>query len=108
LEVVANRLDPRPDGWRPRFRAGPRCRVCGERCKRADVAALDGFAYVGDGVSDRCVALAAARVFARAGLARYLAGKGVPFEPFEDFYDVERALEGGAVDPPRRRRGRKT
>ncbi|HWQ24562.1 MAG TPA: haloacid dehalogenase-like hydrolase [Gaiellaceae bacterium] len=92
LEVRANRLDPRPDGWRALFRAGRPCPVCGEPCKRADVAELGGFVYVGDGVSDRCVSLAAERVFARAGLADYLTQRGVPFEPFADFHDVARAL----------------
>lgn len=92
LDVRANRLDPRPDGWRARFRSDEPCPVCGEPCKRADVAGLDGFVFVGDGVSDRCVSLAADRVFARAGLARYLAEKGVDFEPFETFHDVSRAL----------------
>ena len=52
----------------------------------------EGF-FVGDGVSDRCVSLAADRVFARDGLARYLSRQGVAFEPFEDFHDVARALE---------------
>jgi len=108
LEVRANRIDARPDGCRVRFRNADPCSVCGEPCKRSDVAGLDGFVYVGDGVSDRCVALAAARVFARAGLAEYLAGKGIPFETFEDFYDVERLLDGSAVVPPTRSRGRKT
>jgi 2-hydroxy-3-keto-5-methylthiopentenyl-1-phosphate phosphatase len=93
LDVVANRLDPRPDGWRVIFRDGASCDVCGEQCKRGDLAAHEqGFVYVGDGFSDRCVALAASRVFARDGLAEYLAAKGVPFERFEDFHDVERAL----------------
>ena len=92
LEVRANRLDPRPDGWVARFRNEEPCPVCGEPCKRADVAELDGFVYAGDGVSDRCVALAASRVFARDGLARYLEALGAPFEPFEDLYDVARAL----------------
>jgi 2-hydroxy-3-keto-5-methylthiopentenyl-1-phosphate phosphatase len=92
LDVVANRLDPRPDGWRVRFREAATCEVCGEPCKRADVAGLDGFAYVGDGFSDRCVALAASRVFARDGLAEYLAAQGVPYEAFDDFHDVERLL----------------
>jgi 2-hydroxy-3-keto-5-methylthiopentenyl-1-phosphate phosphatase len=48
--------------------------------------------YVGDGYSDRCAALAADRVFARAGLARYLEEQGVAFEPFETFFDVAAAL----------------
>ncbi|HSF61647.1 MAG TPA: haloacid dehalogenase-like hydrolase [Gaiellaceae bacterium] len=92
LDVLANRIDPRPDGWRVRFRNEKPCRVCGEPCKRSDVAGLDGFVYVGDGYSDRCVALAASRVFARAGLARYLTTIGFPFEPFEDFDGIAREL----------------
>ncbi|MGH3132759.1 MAG: haloacid dehalogenase-like hydrolase [Gaiellaceae bacterium] len=92
LEVRANRLEPGRDGWRVRFRSDVLCAVCGEQCKRADVAGLGGFVYVGDGVSDRCIALAASRVFARDGLAEYLTALGVHFEPFEDFHDVARVL----------------
>ena len=108
LEVRANRLDPRHDGWRVLFRSDEPCPVCGEPCKRSDVAGLDAFAYVGDGFSDRCVAEVATRVFARDGLATYLDRKDLPFEPFDDFYDVAEALAGGAVVPPRRSRGRNT
>ena len=97
-----------PTGWKALFRPQAICDVCGEPCKRSDVAGLDGFVYVGDGFSDRCVAQAARRVFARDGLATYLAGKGVAFELFDDFYDVASALDGGAVVPPTRSRGRKT
>jgi 2-hydroxy-3-keto-5-methylthiopentenyl-1-phosphate phosphatase len=92
LEVRANRLDPRREGWVARFRNEDPCPVCGEACKRADVAGLDGFVYAGDGFSDRCVALAASRVFARDGLARYLVARGAAFEPFDDFRDLARAL----------------
>ena len=92
LEVRANRLDPRPDGWRARFRNDEPCEVCGEPCKRADVVGLDEFVYVGDGVSDRCVALAASRVFARDGLAGWLTAKGVAFERFDDFLQLGSAL----------------
>ena len=70
------------------------CDVCGEPCKRSDVAGLDGFVYVGDGFSDRCVAQAASRVFARDGLAEYLGAEGVAFDRFDDFHDVARALDG--------------
>jgi len=101
LEVIANRLDARPDGWRVLFRNHEPCAVCGEACKRVDVADLDEYVFVGDGYSDRCVSLAAARVFARDGLADYLAAQGVPFEPFTDFYALGEALEaGGAVVRP--------
>jgi 2-hydroxy-3-keto-5-methylthiopentenyl-1-phosphate phosphatase len=92
LEVRANRVDARADGWRVLFRDDAPCEVCGQPCKRSDVAGLGPFTYVGDGFSDRCVAEAAARVFARDGLAAYLDERGVRFEPFEDFHDVAAAL----------------
>ena len=92
LEVRANRLDPRPEGWRALFRSNVPCPVCGEPCKRADVEDVDELVYVGDGVSDRCVALAATRVFARAGLADYLRARGVAFERFTDFVALDRSL----------------
>jgi 2-hydroxy-3-keto-5-methylthiopentenyl-1-phosphate phosphatase len=92
LEVFANRLDPRLDGWRVVFRDEAACAVCGEPCKRSAVASLDRFVFVGDGFSDRCVARAASRVFARDGLATYLADRGVAFDSFDDFDDVAEAL----------------
>jgi 2-hydroxy-3-keto-5-methylthiopentenyl-1-phosphate phosphatase len=92
LDVLANRIDPQPGGWRVRFRNEQPCAVCGEPCKRSQVVGLDGFVYVGDGYSDRCVALAASRVFARDGLARHLAAIGAPFEQFEDFHGIAREL----------------
>jgi len=92
VELRANRLDARPDGWLVRFRNDEPCPVCGEPCKRRDVAGLGSFAYVGDGYSDRCVSLAASRVFARDGLAGYLERLGRPFEPFTDFVELSRRL----------------
>jgi 2-hydroxy-3-keto-5-methylthiopentenyl-1-phosphate phosphatase len=94
LPILANRLDPRPDGWRVLFRDEASCSVCGEPCKRSAVASLDGFVFVGDGFSDRCVAEAASRVFARDGLASYLDERDVDFERYDDFYDVEAAIDG--------------
>jgi 2-hydroxy-3-keto-5-methylthiopentenyl-1-phosphate phosphatase len=49
--------------------------------------------YVGDGISDRCASLAAARVFARSGLAEYLTAQAVAYEPFESLHDIREALE---------------
>lgn len=92
VRVVANRLDTKPAGWRALFRPQEVCSVCGEPCKRSDVAGLDGFVYVGDGFSDSCVAGAASRVFARDGLAEYLDARGTPFEHFTDFHDLAGAL----------------
>ena len=95
LEVVANQLDARPEGWRAVFREGEACVVCGERCKRW---ALDPepVVFVGDGSwGDRCAALAADRVFARDGLAATLEREGVRYERFDDLHDVVAALAGG-------------
>jgi 2-hydroxy-3-keto-5-methylthiopentenyl-1-phosphate phosphatase len=93
VEVWANRLDPRPFGWRVRFRDHDTCTACGEACKRASLGAGGPVVFVGDGYSDRCAALASDRVFARDGLARYLDERGVAHEPFTDFVALRRALE---------------
>ena len=76
--VVANHVTADPAGWRAEFAPGAICEVCGERCKRAAVGGLGPFAYVGDGVSDRCVSLAAERRFARDGLAALARPRGRP------------------------------
>jgi 2-hydroxy-3-keto-5-methylthiopentenyl-1-phosphate phosphatase len=91
LEVLANRVDARPEGWRVRFRDESACETCGEPCKRAGLAG-EPYVYVGDGYSDRCAALAADRVFARDGLAAYLDRRGFPYEPFRDFHDLRARL----------------
>jgi 2-hydroxy-3-keto-5-methylthiopentenyl-1-phosphate phosphatase len=92
VELVANRVDARPDGWRVLWNRDRPCEVCGDWCKRAGLPP-EPFVYVGDGYSDRCPALSADRIFARAGLAEYLEEREVPYEPFEDLGDVLRALE---------------
>jgi 2-hydroxy-3-keto-5-methylthiopentenyl-1-phosphate phosphatase len=95
LELLSNSVDPDPTGWRVRFRDEEPCPVCGEPCKRSAVLALANggpAVYVGDGLSDRCGAEASGLVFARRGLAAYLAERRVPFEPFDDFFQVLRAL----------------
>lgn len=91
LQLRSNSVESTPRGWRPRFRSEEPCSVCGEPCKRSALPAK-GVVYVGDGFSDRCAALAADRVFARDGLARYLESVGVAYEPFDDFRDVAAAL----------------
>ena len=92
VELRANRVEARSDGWRVWFRAGHRCATCGEPCKRADLPANGKVTYAGDGYSDHCAALAADRVFARDGLARWLSGHGVPFEPLTDFHALASEL----------------
>jgi 2-hydroxy-3-keto-5-methylthiopentenyl-1-phosphate phosphatase len=95
LEVIAHEFRITPEGTTIDFRADADCDVCGEECKRAVVAGLrDGLpvAYIGDGYSDRCAALAADVRFARRFLARDLDEAGVPYTPFDDFHTVREAL----------------
>jgi 2-hydroxy-3-keto-5-methylthiopentenyl-1-phosphate phosphatase len=91
LELRSNDADPDPGGWRVRFRNDAPCEVCGDRCKRRSLPP-GRLVYVGDGVSDRCAALACERVFARDHLAGYLTEQGMPFEPFDTLHDVVAAL----------------
>jgi 2-hydroxy-3-keto-5-methylthiopentenyl-1-phosphate phosphatase len=84
VELRANKVDARPDGWIVRFRVAHRCKVCGEPCKRADLPGGE-VVYAGDGHSDYCAALAAKRVFATGSLAQWLRGRGVSFTPLTDF-----------------------
>jgi 2-hydroxy-3-keto-5-methylthiopentenyl-1-phosphate phosphatase len=92
LEVVANQVEARPDGWRIRWRDETVCEHCEEMCKRAALPSDRPVLFVGDGYSDRCAALAADRVFARDGLATYLEERRVAFEPFVGFPELARAL----------------
>jgi 2-hydroxy-3-keto-5-methylthiopentenyl-1-phosphate phosphatase len=96
LEVRANSVDPRPDGWRIRWRDDAECPECGDLCKRRGLP--EGrIVFVGDGYSDRCAALAADRIFARDSLAEYLQSIGHPFEGFDDLHDVLRADDMGVA-----------
>jgi 2-hydroxy-3-keto-5-methylthiopentenyl-1-phosphate phosphatase len=91
VQLLANRVDPRPDGWVVHFRDESACADCGEACKRAALPEGE-LVYVGDGYSDRCAALRADRVFARDGLARFLEARGTPYEPYADLHEVAAAL----------------
>jgi 2,3-diketo-5-methylthio-1-phosphopentane phosphatase len=95
LPVVAHSATFSDAGTTVAFLERPICPVCGERCKRTELARLsDGrqIAYVGDGWSDRCAAKAADVVFARGSLAQHLADEGVAYVPFEDMNDVREGL----------------
>jgi 2-hydroxy-3-keto-5-methylthiopentenyl-1-phosphate phosphatase len=92
LELRANRIEPRPEGWRVLWRDEAACAVCGDLCKRGSLPKDRPLVYVGDGYSDRCAALVCDRVFARDGLAAYLDELGMLYEPFETLNDVAAAL----------------
>ena len=99
LRVLANSVEARPDGWRVRWRDDTVCIHCNEACKRGGLPDDRPLVFVGDGYSDRCAALAADRVFARDGLARYLDERGVDYEPFSDFAALADALRVPAQGP---------
>ena len=91
VDLLANSLDPRPEGWRPIWRDEAVCATCGEPCKRG-ILAGEPYVYAGDGYSDRCAARAAERLFARDGLALWCEQEGVAYERFSDLRDVVAAL----------------
>ena len=91
VDLHANRVDARPDGWRVEWRYPDDCETCGESCKRSTLPPGE-VVYVGDGYSDRCAALAADRVFATRGLASYLDEQGAEYEYFDDFRSIGQAL----------------
>jgi 2-hydroxy-3-keto-5-methylthiopentenyl-1-phosphate phosphatase len=91
VELRANRVEALPEGWRVHFRVAEPCDECGEPCKRGDLPEGD-VVYAGDGHSDYCASLAADRVFAIGGLARWLDRRGVEHEPLTDFYALASEL----------------
>ena len=91
VELRANRVEARPDGWRVHFRVAEVCDECGEPCKRVDLP--DGeVVFAGDSHSDYCASLAADRVFAVGRLARWLESRGVRHEPLTDFHALASEL----------------
>jgi 2-hydroxy-3-keto-5-methylthiopentenyl-1-phosphate phosphatase len=92
LELRSNDAEPDPAGWRLSFRDSGPCPVCGDMCKRRSLPEGRPLVYAGDGVSDRCAAAAADRVFARGWLAEALRGDGAVHEPFETLDDIAAAL----------------
>jgi 2-hydroxy-3-keto-5-methylthiopentenyl-1-phosphate phosphatase len=88
VELRANRVDPRPDGWRVHFRTRGTCGECGEPCKRKDLPEGEEIVFAGDGYSDYCAAQAADRVFATGSLASHLDERGVSYRPLTDFFQL--------------------
>lgn len=96
VTILANGIDPSPEGWRFIFRD----ESDNGHDKAADVRAARergaATVYVGDGPSDYEAALAAQRRFAKAGrtLEKYLSERGVAHDAFTSFAQIERALFG--------------
>ena len=95
VELHANRVDPRPEGWRVEWRYDATCDSCGESCKRSIVQA-----FAGDGELDlhrrrllRPLRCRGVRPRLRhAGPGRVSRRAGIPYERFDDFHDVARGL----------------
>jgi 2-hydroxy-3-keto-5-methylthiopentenyl-1-phosphate phosphatase len=100
LPIVANEVDPRPEGWVLHFRDP----VSNGTDKAAIVRAAcsDGrrTVFIGDGRSDYDAAREADVRFAKRGLplAAYLAARALPFEAYATFADVnERCVALGIL-----------
>ncbi len=63
------------------------CEIGSGMCKCAKVREKD-FIYIGDGVSDLCVAQKAKKLFATKSLLKYCEQKEIPCIPFENFRDI--------------------
>jgi HAD superfamily phosphoserine phosphatase-like hydrolase len=92
VELVANRVEETPDGWRVRWRDEGPCPACGDVCKRSGMPAERPLVFIGDGYSDRCPSELASRIFARRDLASYLDAAGTAYEPFDTFHEIAAAL----------------
>ena len=74
LEVRANRLDPRPDGWVALFRNEEPCPVCGERMLRPDVVWFGEMPYWLDEIDAALVACARFVAIGTSGAVHPAAG----------------------------------
>lgn len=67
-------------------------------CKRAIVLEhakpFERVVYIGDGSNDLCPAREAQVIFARRRLAEHCRSQDIEYIPFEDFFDVQAALDG--------------
>ena len=98
------RLGRRSDGV-PQRAPDLRSGAARARCSRCS-APRGPVAFIGEGHSDRYGALYADIVFAKDELVAICRDDGVPYQPYQDFDDVRRALDAatdlpGAVDPER-------
>jgi len=87
------------------------CRFCGA-CKCGTImttsADEDTIVYIGDGYSDHCPVEISDVVFARDMLSRFCSKQGIPYHPFEDFYQVKDILKNYLSDRPKYKRPQAT
>jgi len=81
------------------FAPGPGATLCETngicKCDRVRPRQRDGYqvVFIGDGLSDFCVSQQADVIFATRSLREYCEDNDIEFTPFDDFFDVIRALE---------------
>ncbi len=97
VPFLANRLRPSEGGWQVDFPyPSLTCSTCGH-CKGDPVRnwRAQGYTtvFVGNGVTDRCAAMAASATFAKEELELWCRREGIPAVPFKDFDDIQKELE---------------
>ena len=99
LPVVANAVVPNPAGWEMRFRDAAENGTDKTALVAAAIARGARTIFIGDGRSDYEAARAADIRFAKIGLPleRHLTERGIAFEPFATFADVEATLAARAI-----------
>jgi 2-hydroxy-3-keto-5-methylthiopentenyl-1-phosphate phosphatase len=83
------------------------CRHCGAcKCAAIDLTSdeNDTIVYIGDGYSDVCPVKIADIVFARDMLCKMCERDGVPYHPFQDFFQVMAILENYRKERPKYKR----
>ncbi len=96
IPFLANRLHRSNGSWEVEFPyPSALCEACGH-CKGDPIRAWKEQGYVtvfaGNGVTDRCGALAADLTFAKDELVRWGGGRGLPAVSYETFDDIEEEL----------------
>ena len=94
---LASRLRRNNGSWEAEFPySSASCEACGH-CKGDPIRGWKGQGYVtvfaGNGVTDRCGALAADLTFAKDELVRWCAGRDLPAVSYETFDDIEEELK---------------
>ena len=97
MPFLANRLRLDRGTWQVDFPyPSARCTTCGH-CKGDPVRNWAGRGYttvfIGNGVTDRCAAEAAALTFAKDELGNWCRQRGIPAVPFETFHDIQQELK---------------
>jgi len=89
VRILANRIQIEDGHWDIHFRDdtpwGHDKGAALQMARQAGYATI----FAGDGLSDRRAAVEADLVFAKAGLARFCAAEGIPFEELKDFSQVQ-------------------